>query len=1525
MSSCLRGGDSLLEFTSEAVGLEWDHNQTVDLGDVSVGSALSQTFVLYNKSTYPAVNCNSLVLSDPLNFSVLRTTCSSSIPANGSCEVEVQASPQSAGAKNLNLSVQCSIQQRPSSSIVNAVVQGLTTNMSWSPDTMDYGSVGAGLNSSAEEFILTNNGAIQAVSCGLPYLSNTTDFIIDSDTCGTSNLSAGSSCSVFVKARPQSVGTKTTTLSRNCANTGVVSTQLNQIQVQPIGALLSLSPSSYNFGSIQVGAPNEVFKFTFENSGYLPATGCGMATLSNVTDFSIVNEDCGMSDLAAGTSCSVWVKASPSNTGAKATTLSRSCASDGVLKTNTDGITVTGTAATYLADWVQEFAITNLGVVSLGKSSAEFTYFYRNTTVHPLTGCTVPTLTNTTDFTLTNYTCSAGSMAAASTCFVTVRAHPQTAGSKSTTISRSCNQAGTSAVSSLSATGVDDGAALVIGLREVKNVAGKSDHRCSLQYDRTVKCWGSGTHGELGDGTTNSSSIALTVDGLKDVQSIHPFSQGTCALMGGSGVDRGKIKCWGSNDDYWGDGSTTDSMSPIAITGIESVQQFEASAERRCILIGAPSPDAGKVQCWGRSQLGSLGDGTGNDRLTPVEVSGLSGVTQITVGLLHSCALLSDQTVRCWGRNNFGQLGDGTTNVAMTPVAVSGLALVEEISAGDYHTCARLSDGSVQCWGKNTSGQLGDGTNTQRNNFVNVDGLVTTAQKISSGSDHTCAILDDGSAQCWGSNYYGQLGDGTSIDRWAPVTVLQLSRKVISISAAEKNSCVSLVDRTVKCWGNNDDGQLGDNTNISSTLPVAVKNYLQEQITSGASHACHLSKNGRVRCWGSSYGRAPTLIENGVVDAIQISSRGNHTCALLLSGEVKCWGSNQFGQLGNGLTSGSLPVTVTNGLVATQVVVGNDFSCALLESGEIKCWGRNANGQFGDGSTTNSAVPVPAGGGMSGVVQLEAGSAYTCVLLENSEVKCWGSNSVGQLGLGNTTSISSPSGTAISGLQGTVKIIAGASNTCALFENGAVKCWGMADSGALGDGTTYVGSLKTPAVSAIAGLSDTVDIKIGSAHVCALNSMGEVRCWGNNNHGQLGDGTKKQRNSPVLSVTGAKALGISTFHSCALNTSAQVKCWGDNSYGQLGDGSKSTFGLPFPVADGFSNIKQIVVLRSMGCILLDDGEVKCWGITLGELTSMGLSHITKIFAPSSSTPQNVCALSDVGEVKCWGYGYLGVGAASTSYTPITVTGLSDIVDVAVGTSHTCVVIGGNGVDKGKVRCWGLNSNGQLGDGTTTTSNTPLPTITGLSDVVGITVGNAYTCALIGGDNVDKGRVRCWGKNTSGQLGDGTTTDSSSPLPAITGLSDVVSVVAGESHTCAVIGGTGVESGKVRCWGANASGQLGDGTTINRSSPISTIAGLSDVTSVALGSSHTCALMGGVGPDNSRIKCWGKGDQGVIGDGSLTSRLSPVYRLNQNPSQFIFSGADIACSVDQAGEATCSGYGEFNMFEVVPAIRTVSGI
>lgn len=345
----------------------------------------------------------------------------------------------------------------------------------------------------------------------------------------------------------------------------------------------------------------------------------------------------------------------------------------------------------------------------------------------------------------------------------------------------------------------------------------------------------------------------------------------------------------------------------------------------------------------------------------PVTVPGVAECRGITAGAAHACALQADGTITCWGNNVAGQLGNGTTANASIPVAVSGISGALAVSAGRVHTCALLADATVACWGDNHEGQLGNVSIAASPFPVPVSG-VTRAVALASGWAHTCALLDDGAVQCWGNSSEGQLGTGSRRNPGRPIPVSRLST-ARALTAGVAHTCAVLERGSVACWGTDGFGQAyGRSFGLRSLSPVIIA---------------------------------------GISTAVVAAAGRNHTCALLRDGTVKCWGANLLGQLGapGGAVSPSSPVTVEGISDAVAISAGYFHTCVLLRDGSVRCWGANVAGQLGarSGGRAGSVIPVGVTGDLHATA-IAAGGAYTCALLLDGDVVCWGGNDFNQLG-----------------------------------------------------------------------------------------------------------------------------------------------------------------------------------------------------------------------------------------------------------------------------------------------------------------------------------------------------------------------------------------------------------------------------------------------------------------------------------------------------------------------------------------------
>jgi alpha-tubulin suppressor-like RCC1 family protein len=373
-------------------------------------------------------------------------------------------------------------------------------------------------------------------------------------------------------------------------------------------------------------------------------------------------------------------------------------------------------------------------------------------------------------------------------------------------------------------------------------------------------------------------------------------------------------------------------------------------------------------------------------------------------------------------------------------------------------------------------------------------------------------------------------------------------RVAVSIGVAGTSACLVEGGGGVQCWGNNTVHQLGNDSPRTSCSML-----------------------------GTSCSIVPIPVTT-IDGAAAVAVGGGTSCALVSGGAVECWGFNQTGQLGNGnasLYSTAVPQKVA-GLSATSVSVGMSSACAVTAEGAVQCWGSNALGLLGSdtgrsvcGSAPCSPSPIALTSLGTGIKAVSVGWTSACAVTAESAVKCWGSNSYGQLGVAPPNVTSSTAPLEVAGVHGVSSVSVGANFACALTVGGEVDCWGDNGKGQLGGGSL---DPTSPTPIQVSGLSSgVVAISAGGASACALQTGGGVVCWGANNVGQLGDGSKTLRRVPVQVIglgSGVRAISAGTATVCALMLDGGVRCWGDNADGELGNGTVSVSATPV-VVKGF--------------------------------------------------------------------------------------------------------------------------------------------------------------------------------------------------------------------------------------------------------------------------------------------------------------------------------------------------------------------
>ncbi len=484
-----------------------------------------------------------------------------------------------------------------------------------------------------------------------------------------------------------------------------------------------------------------------------------------------------------------------------------------------------------------------------------------------------------------------------------------------------------------------------------------------------------------------------------------------------------------------------------------------------------------------------------------------------------------------------------------------------------------------------------------------MNGLTDAVQiSCSVRGNHVCAARANGGAVCWGHNGSGQLGDGSTVDRYAPVSVTGLTG-VSEVSAGSDFSCALLATGSVYCWGDGANGRLGHGNTTSSPTPVPVvagdtgSGNLTGAVflASGTAHSCAVlgsAESGRVVCWG--YGANGRLGSGGTGDqaspgfvhgignagtctaanpsgcfsnAVMDAAGDDTTLAIQKGGAASSFGNNVYGESGNG-SGGNFPLRVTgvNGTGtfndAEWVQMGWNHGCGVSRSAGGVCWGAASYGRLGDaaGPGTNEPAPVPVVNGAT-YTQIDGGDEFSCGLLSAGNVRCWGHNWQGQIGDGTLTDEQNP--VDVSGGRNLVAGDSGFDHTCVVSSTGGVYCAGWNADAQLGTSDTN----DRWGVSAVQGISDATDVASEQYGTCALHQSGGVACWGYDGDGENGDGTigsptVRLTTIDVVGVTNAVQISGGALHTCALvdpppvgDGVTQVWCWGSNASGQLGDGT----------------------------------------------------------------------------------------------------------------------------------------------------------------------------------------------------------------------------------------------------------------------------------------------------------------------------------------------------------------------------------
>jgi alpha-tubulin suppressor-like RCC1 family protein len=721
------------------------------------------------------------------------------------------------------------------------------------------------------------------------------------------------------------------------------------------------------------------------------------------------------------------------------------------------------------------------------------------------------------------------------------------------------------------------------------------------------------------------------------------------------------------------------------------------------------------------------------------------------------------------------------------------------------------------------------GTAYQAQFYIADDEKNLTTTQVALGRSHNCALMSDNSVRCWGHNTYGGIGDGTTKFRDTAVTVSS-GTSFKSVAVGLDHSCAVTTGGDLYCWGRNTNNQIGDNTVTQRTSPV--------------------------------------LIDSGVAYTM-VSAGESHSCGITSANKLRCWGQGDLGQIGQGTAANQAVPLEIDGTNSYQfVAAGSKTTCAITTANKLRCWGRNTYNNLGDGTATNASTPISIDAAAD-YSFVSVGSHHTCGILTSGGLRCWGDNTFGQIGDSSNTARATPVD--------------------------------------VNSGTTYLS----------VAVNDETTGTSGRGVTCAVTSANVLQCWGNNSAYQLADGTTTNRNAPVTADSGTSYSKAYTagVRACGVTTTGALKCWGNlsndstrnmvlygaglgNVYSTYSAFTEQLKGWTFSSL-GWSSSSSENGSQTCG---IQANKLYCWGSqpVFGDKTTTATRRAGAVLLDPTTNYSKVanrhdsmanCAITTAGDLKCWGQNnnhVMGsvVANGGYAYVPTSVDPGVLYSEVSVNGNSTCGI-----TTTGGLRCVGYNGWGNLGDGTTTE----------IASFTDIDTGTTYkyiekstytTCGITSTD-----ALKCWGHNLSGSIGNGTTTSSSTPVVVDSGTT--YKKISLNGTTC------GITSADVlKCWGNNFNRLVGNNSGTDVLSPL-VIDGGATYKDISVGFINTC----GVKMDGT-LRCWG--------DPAIWGTTSPMETSNSTIFGTPFTadtgvtyssvqvGAYLICGTTTGGVFKCSG-------------------
>ena len=700
---------------------------------------------------------------------------------------------------------------------------------------------------------------------------------------------------------------------------------------------------------------------------------------------------------------------------------------------------------------------------------------------------------------------------------------------------------------------------------------------------------------------------------------------------------------------------------------------------------------------------------------------------------------------------------------------------------------------------------------------------------VEAGLTHTYAITEEGDLYAWGSDSVGKLGMNVS-STLIPKKVPGISN-VKQISTGTKfNSDIHTLAVTEEgdlyAWGYNSNGELGDGTRTYKSKPVKISGISNvKKAVIGFYCSLAITENGDLYIWGLNYdGRLGLGHTNDAIiptkmtslsNIVDISSGYGYYMAVASSGDLYTWGSNVTGQLGIGVSGSQYNIETpkkVNGISNVKSVsAGSYHAAAVTKTGDLYTWGSNSGGQLGDGTGVSKYSPTKIIS-ISNVQNVSASYTHTMAVTSSGDVYSSGANGNGQVGNGTNTKQLTLTKISLPEKIQQISASGGSfgAHSAGVSNAGKIYIWGSNGSGQIGDGATA--KKATPTI--VEELPNHKKIQAARGSTLLLSDLGDVYVWGSSGSwGQLGLGsiTNVLYPTKIPELSNIKDIDANSEHALALTNNGEVFAWGYNANGQIGDGTTTVKSTPYKISE-LSNIASIATVSYRSAAVSDDGKLYIWGDNANNQISAGTTtnhkvpyliealsdmHVKKVILGASYTI--VQTIDD--ELYAWGNnsgGQLGIGTTTSSDIPVKINFNKSIKQIEGDRSHTMIL-----TEDGEVYAWGYNSNGELGDGTTNNVTSPKK-ISSLSNIKSIAAGNGRSMAID-----ENGRVYVWGENSgnsSGQLGDGTTVDQKTPK-LLNGIENIKYIALTKTSVTDSTGFLISEDNTTYGWGANGSRQL----------------------------------------------------------------------------------------------------------------------